>query len=314
MRNDEDSASSAWGLRGPHVASGDIRNVVETVISVPDGLSHGLSIVINDKDLDIVARNLILLLIAYVVDDAEQAVDCMIHFWYSAMLTKRHTSLFSDTVLPLLKDVCTKINSRAPGSLLGKTWTFKSGSLRLVLTKESWFDLLSSVTAPATLTPECANEARKAIMLAHAHRDNHDLDLFERQPRHRVCLARFREDGILLPFGHSRASFDQPNLTMYINGEWNMPETADQFAGWSYPDVLQTQSGPATNDICGQLFRYIEERLVAFHKRLRSRKVDFQMLNMYAQELHKILPVGTFARVDVRYSSPSLTNRDFSID
>ena len=69
-----------------NVASGDLRNVVKTVASLPNDYSKTVSLVINDRDFDIVARNVIMLLIVLVVSDPIQAVDCLLHIWYSTLV------------------------------------------------------------------------------------------------------------------------------------------------------------------------------------------------------------------------------------
>ena len=49
----------------------------------------------NDRDLDIVARNVILLLIVLVVENIDEAVDCIIHICYSALVRKSDMDLLS---------------------------------------------------------------------------------------------------------------------------------------------------------------------------------------------------------------------------
>ncbi|ODM16214.1 hypothetical protein SI65_08213 [Aspergillus cristatus] len=79
----------AGDLRILFAASGDLRNIVKTVARLPRSYSHSLEITINDRDFEIVARNIILLLIALVVEKVDEAVDCIIHLWYSALKGQR---------------------------------------------------------------------------------------------------------------------------------------------------------------------------------------------------------------------------------
>jgi hypothetical protein len=53
--------------------------VVKTVASLPDTYTGDLFLAINDLDLDVVARNLIMLLVALKVEDRTQAVQSIIH-------------------------------------------------------------------------------------------------------------------------------------------------------------------------------------------------------------------------------------------
>ena len=66
-------------------ASGDLRNVLKTVTEFPPNYSGNSKIVINDYDFDIVARNIILLLIAMHYE-SDIACPMMLHLWYSALL------------------------------------------------------------------------------------------------------------------------------------------------------------------------------------------------------------------------------------
>jgi hypothetical protein len=68
------------------VASGDIRNVVKSII---EGLSYGYdgrcTLVINDINFMIVARNTLLLFVALSFEP-DEAVTIMIYMWYSVLL------------------------------------------------------------------------------------------------------------------------------------------------------------------------------------------------------------------------------------
>lgn len=232
-------------------ASGDLRNIVKTVASVPESSANKFSVDVNDRDFDIVSRNAILLLVAFVAENDVQAVDCMIHVWYSAMISRDHMELLCGPVRKLVEDVCSKITSKAPGTVLGKTWRFKSSSLRLVLTKEQWSFLLACFSVPESLTSDRAQQIRTSITMAHERRDHRDRALFTRPPVHRICAIRFREHGVLLPFGQSRAPFNQPNPTLFRSEDWSMKDSADPLDGWTYADISGSSYGPATNDVYG---------------------------------------------------------------
>lgn len=161
--------------------------------------------------MDIVARNAILLLIALVSDDVGEAVDCIIHVWYSALVRKSDLEILQQRVRPLVESVCEKIKGKQRTSVLAKTFTFGQRSLRLVLQKSSWDALLAYMNVPAGLTAEQANRIRVAITLAECRKDYRHRDGLVQSPSRRVAKHRFRQDGILLPFGSSRDDFQEPN-------------------------------------------------------------------------------------------------------
>ena len=193
------------------IASGDLRNVIKTVAGLPSTYNHSLDITLNDRDFDIVARNLILLLIALTVEQVDEAVDCILHLWYSALVRESDIDILQRHIRPLIEDVCGKIKDKTSGGLFGKTWTFRQRSLRVVLEKSSWVRLLSFVNKPMGLTAEQALKVRAATTLADSRRDYRDRYMCRLPPLRRIAFTKFRQDGLLLPFGHPRHEFREPN-------------------------------------------------------------------------------------------------------
>jgi hypothetical protein len=176
----------------------------------------------NDRELDVVARNTILLLFALVSQDTpfEKEVDTLndiaeviIHLWYSASIPSSVLSRLQDSVRPLIADVCSQIASKAAKSVLGKTWKFSGDrTLRLVLVKEAWPRLLSFLENPKSRTLEDTTRIRAAVTLQPERADYRDRWLYkEASPFMRIARQRFWDDGLLLPFGSQRLTFETPN-------------------------------------------------------------------------------------------------------
>ena len=165
----------------------------------------------NDCDLDVVGRNAIMFLIALVVDNIDEAADCIIHVWYSALIRKSDLHILQQRIRPLIESVCEKIKGKTPTSLLTKVWQFGQRSLRLVLEKSSWDSLLLLMDIPEGLTAERAHETRRAVTVAELRKDYRDRHLLLQPPSRRIAKNKFREDGLLLPFGSRRNDFQEPN-------------------------------------------------------------------------------------------------------
>lgn len=179
---------------------------------LPGSYNQPINITMNDLDPDIVARNVIMLLIALTVDDTDEAADCIIRIWYSALIRKSDLDILQQRIRLLIESVCHKIENKTPSSLLGKTWTFGQRSLRLVLEKSSWDNLLSYMDIPAGLTMERANQIRTAVTLAESRKDYRDRNLLlQTTPSRRIAKNRYWADGLLLPFGSLRLDFQEPN-------------------------------------------------------------------------------------------------------
>jgi len=180
-----------------------------------------IQVTLNDREFEVVARNAVLLLFALTAPDdstAEEATmfsiaESLIHLWYSALIPARLLSQLQSRIKPLVTEVCRRIASKNPGARLGKTWRLGPGrTLRLVFTKEEWLKLERLLETSEQLTRAEATNIRTAVTLAPERADYRDRWYFkDATPPMRIAKQRFREDGLLLPFGHPRIGFDTPN-------------------------------------------------------------------------------------------------------
>ncbi|KFY89500.1 hypothetical protein V500_05642 [Pseudogymnoascus sp. VKM F-4518 (FW-2643)] len=288
-------------------ASGDLRNVARTIAVLPRSYNQPINITMNDLDPDIVARNVIMLLIALTVDNTDEAADCIIHIWYSALIRKSDLDILQQRIRPLIESVCEKIENKAPSSLLGKTWTFGQRSLRLVLEKSSWDNLLSYMDIPAGLSMERANQIRTAVTLAESRKDYRDRNLLlQTTPSRRIAKNRYWADGLLLPFGSPRLDFQEPNPTFFQTADtWPLLDNADPLNGWSLKDVESSSSGPASADVYGKLFYYIRAEIRAFLLRLSGLEITFRLFQVNAADLPDRLERSSFSRIEVRSITPN---------
>jgi hypothetical protein len=194
-----------------NIASGDIRNVVKTVASLPTEFTGRIDAYVNDKDLDVVARNIILILVALSVDNEDEAVGCMIHTWYSASIRSSDMAILKNSIRPLIEGVVRKISNKTSEVPQRKTWTFGHNTCVVELIKTSWIRLLRYLENVEDLTTDRAQSIRSRITLAPGRVDFRDRRMLTLTPAHRLCMQQFREDGLLLPFSASRLAFNVPN-------------------------------------------------------------------------------------------------------
>lgn len=191
-------------------ASGDCRNVIKSIIGLPEGYTGRCTAVLNDRDFVVVARNVILLLSALHFDP-DVSAPMMIHLWYSALIPAIMLETLQREVLPYIEDVCAKVKNKSAKSLQAKTFKFSNGSLRLLLKKEQWFQLASFFKVPKGLTCQSATKLRAQTTLNSYRKDHLDRALYTWPPGKRIGCSKFRAEGILLPFGCSTKEFDTPN-------------------------------------------------------------------------------------------------------
>ncbi|OTB03265.1 hypothetical protein M426DRAFT_60852 [Hypoxylon sp. CI-4A] len=284
-------------------ASGDMRNAILSVVDLPKGYRGPLNILLNDKDIDIVARNAIFLLVFFVEENPGVAAQFVLHIWYSAMITDSCRNMLQDKIRPMVKDVCDKIMHQSKSTLFSKTWTFGTSSLQLVLTLENWLSLLSYFNAPKGLSQDAARRVRQETMSAPQRVDSIERMMCLMPPLARVGMAKFREDGILVPFGQSRRDFTIPNPTLFRSAsEWPMMDNADPMTGWPTKMFQKLDIGPAKNDAYGKLHYYLIRLFADFHSRLHSLPTNFELRHLDAQLLPNHVSKH-FDRIDVGHTT-----------
>lgn len=296
-----------------------MRNAIVSVTSLPLGYRGPITLVLNDRDIDIVARNVIFLLVFFVEENAAVAAEHVVHIWYSALIPETCSDMLHDKLKPLVQDVCDKIAHKPGSALLGKTWKFGDSSLRVVLTRDNWFSLLPYFDIPQGLSQNTAQQVRRGVMSAEERVDYVDRALYMCSPPARLAMAKFRNNGILLPFGKLHDGFTVPNPCVYCSfdvwtlltfirlsrtifrlpNEWPMMDSADPTAGWSMMLLHEFNIGPAKNDVYGKLYYYLKSLFADFHCRLRCMPVGFELLHVDARLVPTSLEGKGFDRIDV---------------
>lgn len=186
---------------------------------LPEAFKNCLKVTMNDLEFDVVARNTVLLMFAIASIDScsttstyDSVAEDLIHIWYSAFIPKTLLASFHSKVKPLLKDGWDSAVERDDGTV-AKTWKFHRGStLVLTLSPKDWLRLDSFLEVPDGLDFDAANRLRASIVLAPERADYRDRwDFKEANPHMRISKKRFREDGLLLPFGNPRNDYKIPN-------------------------------------------------------------------------------------------------------
>ncbi|RSM13230.1 hypothetical protein CDV31_005934 [Fusarium ambrosium] len=270
--------------RSDPLPSGDLRNVIKTVTSLPESFRKRIAITINDNDFEVVARNIILLLTAMFSVEPEDGANRMIHIWYSAFIERSHLQFLHSVVRPKIQKVCSKLENKAPNHLHSET--FDDGfysQVSIVLPKKSWVALLGYLEVPEGLSFYQAREVRKAATLPSGHLDYH----------------RFRLDGIMLPFGASRKPFGTPNPTLFHAPRWPYKGDFQPIHGWDLGEVTKVSSGIASLDHYGKLFYYLHELFAKFCRELRSRSISFRLYNEGIHYLAGNLEARFFARIEL---------------
>ena len=184
-------------------ASGDLRNVIETICQIPRGFSGDITMYINDHNPMIVARNFLILNLLRTC--GYDAIDVVIALWYSTSMTYCQSVLVDVLAIATLnraykysnKEERFQLNfgSFSTGSVLsvedgGEIWPFL---VCMCENKCSLQSILSSRMETIRKGPKFY--AKLARLL----------------PSHQVVWEEFRRSGMILPFG-----------SYYHTGEWTL--------------------------------------------------------------------------------------------
>lgn len=292
-----DQTPDAHGL-----ASGDIRHVIKTISALPATFSGRLSVDVNDQSMDITARNALILLIFLTIEDPVRAATAVVHWWYSGRLSPE-CWLATEEARAWVHTTCRELrlsHATEEGIPCRKIWTSRlhQSSLTMDLTAAQWRALLLYLSRSALCVHQ--SETRRLRMMGHPADGNYALKMVAGWAR---CSARFRETGVLLPFGQGDSDFVIPNPTFLQDPEglWPMNPQADPMSGWPPAEVFATKT-VAEHDINGKLFFYLYEQFTRFHGRVRRSPVSFCILNQTVQDLVRMstIRMTRFDRIEVR--------------
>ena len=195
-------------------ASGDLRNVIETVLALPDSMVSPCTIMVNDNNFAIVRRNILLLTTALMYP-SEEVGNTMVHLWYSVFLPQNLVSPFQRSVCHELR----KAYDQIKGDDLHKSGTSHTilelkearSTLETILRPSDFKEVYRPFIEESAVTFEEAQRQRRAQSVKPVLRDELGLMKYVRSPPHRLATSRFHKRGVLLPFGKSCKRFDVPN-------------------------------------------------------------------------------------------------------
>lgn len=165
-------------------------------------------------DGTVVARNLLLLLISLSFAPEEASV-IMLHLWYSAFLPEDMINIIKKNISTISGHFPNLGPVKGPTELLEGKWTHNNVTLRAKLNKEEWDRVLSYFHGKSTISLGDAKKLRESAVLAPSETDDLHRNLFKLPPPCRVAKMKFREYGILLPFGAPCEKFIVPNPSVY---------------------------------------------------------------------------------------------------
>ena len=190
------------------LASSDLNDIVETILSIPDGHTGDLALHVNHLQPHVAFCNFITLLMLGNLGDSSS--DLLTQLWYSVAMTQDQKILiakvFHDTI------VFTNLDLNA--AILPTMSQLPEVSLKVEMSKDDWCFFGENLFQPERNIGECMGSRR-----AHLFTDQGKADavcmMQTLSPYERACWDSFRQTGMLLPMGAFNAHHNIQNELMF---------------------------------------------------------------------------------------------------
>ncbi|CCM01082.1 uncharacterized protein FIBRA_03130 [Fibroporia radiculosa] len=277
------------------IASGDLRDVIRTVNELPKDYTGELTVLLNDHNPMIVARNFALLLLLGSIENKRKAADIAVHYWYSALVP----AMYNVHLQQMIQDVLSSSGASSVGA---------NGSISCVMTPKSRIEgclgtttitiLKQCVFSPESYQAQDVREELTRARLVNLSRDRLERQYWPLEPSHRLAFIEFRTYGLLLPFGAANSHFDYPNRLLFSpDGQWMQADKVNPLNGWHIPSLVKAgrKHGALPMDIYGCMYFYVSDQLREFASRLSSLRIRFKLFNLDACKLGNDLSSGVLS-------------------
>ena len=239
--------------------SGDLSDMVYTILSVPDGYEGEITLHLNHASPNIAFCNLLLLLAMGTL--GELSFDMVIQLWYSVAMTDKQMLIITKMIGKLVQDSEGKVTKGPYSTSLPK---LPHVMLTVDLDPKHWFVMLTENTL------ESSRHIRKCMV----DRDKHFLSpqgkryavemLTTLSSHQRVSWDNFAEQGMLLPLGAFNAHHNVQNPFLFnVDNRWRPESQLDPLQCWPRAEIIAAgeKCNVPSNDIYGALFFLIRQKL-----------------------------------------------------
>ena len=267
--------SSAASLPMPCSAclaeSGDLSDIVHTILSVPDGYEGEVTLHLNHASPNVAFCNLLSLLAMGTL--GELSCDMLIQLWYSVAMTEQQIQKISEMCTKLLKDSEEKVMKGPYCASLPK---LPQVTLTIDLESKHWFKMVTenlTLQSPRHIEA-CMEDRRKHLLSPQGKR--YAVDMLTALSSHqRVSWDIFAQLGMLLPLGALNAHHNVQNPFLFdVNHCWRPEGQLDPLQCWSRAEIIAAgeECRVPSNDIYGALFFLIRRKLSECIRKLSKQR------------------------------------------
>ena len=255
--------SSATSLPTPCSAclaeSGDLSDMVYTILSVPDGYEGEITLHLNHASPNIAFCNLLSLLAMGTL--GELSCDMLIQLWYSVAMTEKQMLNITNMVVKLVQDSKQKVTK---GPYCASLLQLPQLTLTVDLEPKLLFVMYTENTFESHRhIRKCMEDRDKHLLSPQGKR--YAVEMLTTLSSHqRVSWNRFAEQGMLLPLGAHNAHHNVQNPFLFdVDNHWRPESQLDPLQCWPRAEIIAAgeKCSIPSNDIYGALFFLIRQKL-----------------------------------------------------
>ncbi|KAF8211095.1 hypothetical protein K438DRAFT_1752810 [Mycena galopus ATCC 62051] len=271
-------------------SSGDLRNLIRTVNSLPWDYTGYCDILLNDTNPVLVNRNLVILFVLLSSGPSlEEAAELAVHLMYSAALPQASAEYVNRCINFIYAS-----RGEFEADLSFRRCLDTRGEGKVYSVQPSAGIKRPMEMFHSNYTLAAALQSMKDTTLAPDGLDFREKYFAGLKPAHRMAFQRFRETGILAPFSLNTSNFTQPNRLLFSpQGIWMVPEDANALFGWD-AGVQNSgiKHGTSPEDILGCLFFHVKDEFREFARRVKELRIDIHLTSFEPTILAKGITIG----------------------
>ena len=239
--------------------SGDLSDMVHTILSVPDGYEGEITLHLNHASPNVAFCNLLSLLAMGTL--GELSFDMVIQLWYSVAMTDKQLGSITKMLVKLVQDSEGKVMKGPYSASLPK---LPQVMLTVDLDQTHWCLYFTENTLESQRhIGKCMEDRDRHVLSPQGKR--YAVEILTTLSSHqRVSWDNFLEQGMLLPLGAFNAHHNVQNPFLFdVDNHWRPESQLDPLQCWPRAEIIAAgeKCNVPSNDIYGALFFLIRQKL-----------------------------------------------------
>ena len=250
--------------------SGDLSDMVQTILSVPDGYDGEIILHLNHVSPNIAFSNLLSLLAMGTL--GELSCDMLIQLWYSVAMTENQMVNITKMLGKLVQDSEGEVTKGPYCASLPK---LPHVMLTVDFEWKYWFVIFTENTLQSSRhIGKCMEDRNKHFLSPQGKRYAVEM-LSTLSPHQRVSWDNFAQLGMLLPLGAFNAHHNVQNPFLFdVDNHWRPESQLDPLQCWPRAEIIAAGERYCvpSNDIYGALFFLVRQKLSECIRKLSMHK------------------------------------------